>query len=107
LTIASDEETLALIGLVIEELVESPPILEAGRSVDALLVDLETLTWIVESRPAQSQRLLQEMNGRYPDQPAVVTLALFAVPVIPLTVALVLAHLRAWVLRQATAKSVY
>jgi hypothetical protein len=105
LTIAPDEETLALIGLVIEELVESPPVLEAGRSVDALLVDLETLTWIVESQPAQSQRLLQEMNGRYPAQPALVALVVPPGPIIPLTVTLVLAHLRAWVVQQTTANS--
>ena len=54
-----------------EILYETPPVAPVETlSVDQLLSDLETLTWIVENKPAQYQQQLQELYQRYADAPA-------------------------------------
>lgn len=53
-------------------LYESPPFPPAGvaAAVDQFLADLETLTWIIENKPAQRQQQLQELYWRYAAAPA-------------------------------------
>jgi len=54
-----------------EELYASPPITPAGvtSSADQLLVDLETLTWVIEHSPAQRHQRLIELYARYTGAP--------------------------------------
>jgi hypothetical protein len=59
-----------------EALYASPPVSPTGvdSSVDQFLVDLETLTWLIEHSPAQyppeqSQQQLNELYQRYADAP--------------------------------------
>lgn len=57
---AADENGLGIIAAISEELLQAEA--EGGEE---LLADLETLAWILESRPAQAQALLREMAQRY------------------------------------------
>jgi hypothetical protein len=54
-----------------ETLYEAPPIAPpgVGASVDQLLSDLETLTWIVENEPAQHQQQVADLYQRYAGVP--------------------------------------
>ena len=54
-----------------ETLYASPPLTPAGvaSSADQFLIDLETLTWVIEHSPAQRQQLLGELYPRYAAAP--------------------------------------
>lgn len=55
-----------------ETLYEAHPLAPPGAttSVDQLLIDLETLTWIVENEPAQHKQQVTELYQRYANAPA-------------------------------------
>lgn len=67
----SDHDLYEFITAATEELYASPPNAPVGvaSSADQLLIDLETLTWIIEYLPAHRQQLLSDLYLRYADAP--------------------------------------
>ncbi len=65
-----DSDLYEFITTATETLYEAPPVAPVGTaSVDQLLSDLETLTWIVENEPAQHKQQVAELYQRYADVP--------------------------------------
>lgn len=67
----ADPDVAEFITIATEELYASSPSAPAGiaRSADELLIDLDTLTWIIENQPAHRRQLLAELYAHYADAP--------------------------------------
>jgi hypothetical protein len=67
-----DEGALTFVAQAMEALLGSAPPPPKGMDVspEQLLVDLESIEWIVVGRPANQAQLLQEMHARYASAPA-------------------------------------
>lgn len=57
-----DPTTTALlaIAIIIEKIMANPP-----ANIDQLLIDVEQFEWVVTGHPAQEDKILAEINGRY------------------------------------------
>lgn len=66
-----DHDSYEFITTATEALYDSPISTPVGvaSSADQLLLDLETLTWIIESQPAQRLQLLTDLYARYAGAP--------------------------------------
>ncbi len=67
LSLLLDDEVSAFIAEAAEQLCEYPPAVPEGLEVSAerFLADLELLQWIIEGRPSDGPKLLEEMYRRY------------------------------------------
>lgn len=70
--LVTESDFATFITTTTEALYEAPPVAppDITVSVDQLLTDLETLTWIVENEPAQRTQQLTELYQRYATVPA-------------------------------------
>lgn len=70
--LVTESDFATFITTTAEALYEAPPIAppNIAVSVDQLLTDLETLTWIMENEPAQRTQQLTELYQRYATVPA-------------------------------------